>query len=75
MDAKPTFEDSISQLQEILDKLEQGALGLESVTELYEQGVALAANCRKLLEATESKIRLIQQKHGMPTDSDKPGGQ
>ena len=75
MDAIPTFEDSFSQLQEVVSKLEQGELGLEAVTVLYEQGVTLAANCRKLLEATESKIKLIQRTYGMPTDSSQPDGQ
>ena len=75
MDAIPTFEDSFSQLQKVVTKLEQGDLGLEAVTELYEQGVTLVANCRKLLEATESKIKLIQRTNGMPTDSSDPSGQ
>lgn len=75
MDAKPTFEDSFSQLQEVVNKLEQGDLGLEAVTALYEQGATLAANCRKLLEATETKITSIQRTYGMPTASDEPSGQ
>ena len=75
MEAKPKFEDSFSQLQEVVNKLEQGGLGLESVTDLYAQGVTLAANCRKLLEATETKIRSIQRTYGMPMASGEPSGQ
>ena len=75
MDTEPTFDESFSELQEVVNKLEQGELGLEAVTELYTQGVILAANCRKRLEATEVKIKLIQRKYGLPTDSGQPSGQ
>ena len=75
MDTAPTYEESFSELQEVVNKLEQGNLGLEAVTELYTQGITLAAICRKRLEATESKIKLIQRKYGMPTDSGEPTGQ
>ena len=64
-----------SQLQEVVNKLEQGELGLEARTELYAQGVTLVANCRKRLEATESNIKLVQRTYVMPTDSGEPSGQ
>ena len=75
MDAKLTFGDAVSQLQEVVNKLEQGELSLEMVTELYEQGVTLAANCRRLLEGTESNIKLIQRTYEVPPDSGEPGSQ
>ena len=75
MDTEPTFEGSFSELQEVVNKLEQGNLGLEAVTELYSQGFTLAANCRKRLEATESRIELVQQTYGMPTNSGEPSDQ
>ena len=75
MATQPTYEDSFSQLQEVVNKLEQGELGLEARTELYAQGVTLAANCRKLLEATEAKIKLVQRKYGMQTDLEEPSDQ
>ena len=75
MDTEPTYEDSFSELQEVVNKLEQGDLGLEARTELYTRGVTLAAICRKRLEATEAKIKLVQRKYGMLTDSDEPSDQ
>ena len=68
MDNEPTFEGAFAELQEIVHKLERGDLGLEAMTELFAQGVTLSGNCRKLLETTESKIKLIQHTYGMPTD-------
>ena len=69
MDTEPTFDESLSELQEVVSKLERGDLGLEAITELFGQGVTLAANYRKHLEFSESKIKLIQRTYGMPTDS------
>jgi len=75
MGTEPTYEESFSELQVVVNKLEQGELGVEAVTELYAQGVTLAAICRKRLEATEAKIQSVQRTYMMPTDSGEPSGQ
>lgn len=61
----PSFEDSLKNLETIVDKLEKGDLSLEESLKLFEQGVGLAATCKKELEAAEGKVEtLIKQRDG-----------
>lgn len=75
MDTKPTFEESFSELQEVVNKLEQGDLGLEAKTDLYVKGATHVANCQARLAATESKIKLVQRSYVMPRESGEPSDQ
>ena len=42
---QPSFEDALKQLEEIVQKLEQGELALEKSLELYEKGIQLSRLC------------------------------
>lgn len=50
MSQKPGFEKQMERLQAIVDELEKGDLPLEKGVQLYKEGRALAAACRKLIE-------------------------
>jgi exodeoxyribonuclease VII small subunit len=70
-----SFEQSLKNLETIVDKLEKGDLPLEESLKLFEEGVGLSATCRKELEAAEGKVQmLIKQRDGslktepFPTD-------
>lgn len=54
-----SFEDSLSELQQIVDELEVGQLGLEESMQRFEQGIALLRNCYSTLEAAEQKIETL----------------
>ena len=61
----PTFEESLSKLETIVDQLEKGDLSLEESLRLFEQGVALSAACKQELDAAEGKVQmLIKQRDG-----------
>lgn len=53
---KMDYEKSVSRLEEIADKLENGNLTLEEMMKLYEEGTALAAKCSKNLDKAQLKI-------------------
>lgn len=55
-----SFEKSVSKLEEILDKLEQGDLPLEKSLKLYQQGMELSGQCAKLLDQAEQSVKIIQ---------------
>jgi len=60
-----SFEESLKQLEAIIDKLERGDLPLEESVRLFEEGVKLSNACRGDLEAAEGKIQiLLKQKDG-----------
>ena len=50
------FEKSISKLEEIVNKLEEGNLDLDSAIKLYEEGVELSRFCQNKLNKTEQKV-------------------
>ncbi len=61
-----SFEESLKQLEAIIDKLERGDLPLEESVRLFEEGVKLSNACKGDLEAAEGKIQiLLKQKNGV----------
>ncbi|MCS6882285.1 MAG: exodeoxyribonuclease VII small subunit [Oscillochloridaceae bacterium] len=55
-----TYETLYARLQQVVARLEAGELPLEETLELYEQGVRLAAECQRLLDAAELRVRQLQ---------------
>ena len=56
---KVSFEKALKQLEEIVNKLESGDLGLEDSLELFEEGIKLSRFCSKKLELAEKKIEML----------------
>lgn len=57
--ANPSFEQSLTELQEIVRVLEEGTLGLEDSMRRFETGVTLLRNCYRILEEAERKIEIL----------------
>ena len=56
-----TFEQAFEQLQQIVEQIEQGQVGLgESITR-YERGMRLISRCRRILQQAEQKVLQLQQ--------------
>jgi exodeoxyribonuclease VII small subunit len=56
----PTYEESITQLNKIVESIEQGKIGLEDSIKQFEEGMALIRQCRKVLTEAEMKIQHLQ---------------
>jgi exodeoxyribonuclease VII small subunit len=54
------FEDSLSELQNIVESLESGEGRLEDMIVNYEKGMKLVTHCRSLLESAECSINQLQ---------------
>jgi exodeoxyribonuclease VII small subunit len=54
------FEDDIEQLEQIIDQVESGEIGLEQCLEQYEKGMKLVKRCRKILDQAEKRIARLQ---------------
>lgn len=54
-----TFEESLAELEEIVEALEGGELPLEKSIKRYEDGVALLRKCYGFLEKADKKIRKL----------------
>ncbi|PID16937.1 exodeoxyribonuclease VII small subunit [Sporosarcina sp. P34] len=56
------FEQAMHQLEEIVQKLEDGEAPLDDTITLYKQGMELSAYCQKKLQNAEQQlIRMIDQ--------------
>ena len=54
-----SFELALKELEDIVARLEQGAVDLEDSIVLYERGQALKAHCEKKLKAAEGRLEKI----------------
>ena len=54
-----TFEQALSALEKIVERLEKGELSLEESLRLYEEGVRLSRLCHGKLEEAEGKIEML----------------
>ncbi|MGH6840873.1 MAG: exodeoxyribonuclease VII small subunit [Methylocella sp.] len=57
--AKLSFEDALQELEQIVDKLEKGTVGLEESIAIYARGEALKSHCDRLLKSAEERIEKI----------------
>ena len=53
------YEEAASELDQIVEQLEEGKLSLENTLILYERGQALSKHCAELLDQAELKIRTL----------------
>ena len=59
------FDAALTQLGEVVARLETGSLPLETSIALYERGVALHAHCARLLDDAELRVqRLVEDAGG-----------
>ena len=61
---KQTYEENIQQIDEILEKLENGELSLEDSINEYEKAIKLIKESEKLLEIGEGKVLKVLEKNG-----------
>ena len=59
-----SFEESISELEQIVTSLEQGDLSLEDSMKLFERGLALSQASQKKLDGAEQKIQILLDNNG-----------
>lgn len=59
MAEKKTFEQSISELEEIVSRLESGSVTLDESLSLFEKGIKLSKNCQKMLDSAEKKVSVL----------------
>lgn len=54
-----SFETSLTELEQIVGKLEDGDLLLEQSLELFEKGIKLSRECRTRLANAERRIEIL----------------
>jgi len=59
-DATDSFEQSMKRLEQIVQAIEQGKVGLEESIKQFEEGMTLIQRCRRILTDAELKIQQLQ---------------
>jgi len=76
MKKEKTFEEVLQELEEIVNRLEQGDLPLEESLQLFEQGVRLSRSCHTKLDEAQKRLEiLLKDEEGLMTARpfDQPG--
>ncbi|HEX5777566.1 MAG TPA: exodeoxyribonuclease VII small subunit, partial [Xanthobacteraceae bacterium] len=54
-----SFEKALAELETIVQRLEEGKVGLEESIQIYERGEALKRRCEALLREAEARVEKI----------------
>ncbi len=65
-----TFEESMSQLERLVARLEDGGTELDESLEIYEKAVVLRNHCKAVLDDGQRRIRKIIEASGEVTETD-----
>lgn len=58
------FEKALVELEQLVEKMEQGELGLEESLKHFERGIALTRACQKALTEAEQKVQILLDNNG-----------
>lgn len=56
---KPTFEEAITRLNQIVAALEDGSAPLDRSLALYEEGISLVRFCSQALDTAEQRVKIL----------------
>lgn len=59
------FEKSLQNLEQIVQKMENGDLGLEDSLKQFEKGIQLAKSCQTALSSAELKVNQLIEQNGL----------
>jgi exodeoxyribonuclease VII small subunit len=60
------FEDNLTALESVVERLERGDLSLEDSVKLFEEGVKLSGACKAELDGAEGRIQLLVEQGRNP---------
>jgi len=63
----PDFEQSLTELEALVAKLEQGDVPLEEALKTFERGVALTRQCQTALRTAQQKVEVLLARNGEET--------
>jgi exodeoxyribonuclease VII small subunit len=56
-----SFEKAMEELENIVNKMEQGDISLEASLQSFERGIALARRSQTLLEQAQQKVQMLSE--------------
>lgn len=53
------FEQSLDELEQLVERMEHGDLGLDESLQSFERGIALYRSCQGALDEAELRVKLL----------------
>ncbi len=69
-DQQIKFEDALSRLEKIVERMESGELSLDETMTKFEEGMKLANFCTGKLNEAEKKIEVLTKEAGNENEQD-----
>jgi len=66
------LESSLKEINDLIEKMEQGDLTLEQALGHFEQGITLIKNCQTILREAEQKVQILIQNSNSNEEELKP---
>lgn len=63
-DCKPTYEEALKRLEEIVRRLEDGEIPLEESLASFQEGIHLSRYCREKLAEIEYRVEYLLKEEG-----------
>jgi exodeoxyribonuclease VII small subunit len=63
----PDLEQSLTEINQVIEKMEQGELTLDQSLGQFERGITLVKHCQKILEDAEQKVQILIQNNKQDT--------
>jgi exodeoxyribonuclease VII small subunit len=57
----PNLEESLSEITQLIEKMEHSEQTLEQSLNHFERGITLVKHCQKILEDAEQKVQILIQ--------------
>jgi exodeoxyribonuclease VII small subunit len=58
------FEKAITELENLVEQMEDGDLSLEASLKTFEAGIKLTRDCQNALQKAEQKVQILLEKNG-----------
>ncbi len=55
----PDFEDSLSELEALVEALEEGNLSLDESLKSFERGIKITRECQQALKLAEQRVAVL----------------
>jgi len=64
------LEKALTELEKLVEEMEQGNLSLEESLKRFEKGIALTSDCQEALQKAELKVQELIEKNGKLLEKD-----
>ncbi len=61
-----SFEAAYRELQQVVEQLEDGGLGLEEAVRLFERGTQLAKTCQQIVDEAQLRVTRLAAEQAQP---------